>query len=173
MVDNRIGRPEISRGYAPCRFGQIHFRQCSGSETRWPPLICLHHIPNSGQIFEPVLPSLASGRRVYALDLPGFGMSDPAPDPQTIDDYALAIADAIVALGHGHNDIDLLGYHTGAAVATQLALDQRLTIRRILLAAVPVLTPSERASFGAQAPIAFDEQGNWARGVPTPSCATT
>ena len=99
MVDNRIGRPEISRGYAPCRFGQIHFRQCSGSETRWPPLICLHHIPNSGQIFEPVLPSLASGRRVYALDLPGFGMSDPAPDPQTIDDYALAIADAIVAPG--------------------------------------------------------------------------
>lgn len=163
MVDNHIDRPIISRGYAPCRFGQIHFRESSATEQLGSPLICLHHVPNSGQIFEPVLPSLASGRRVYALDLPGFGMSDPAPDPQTIDDYALAIADAIVALGHGHNDIDLLGYHTGAAVATQLALDDRLKIRRIVLAAVPVLTASERASFGAQTPIAFDEQGEWAR----------
>ena len=86
MVDNRIDRPKISRGYAPCRFGQIHFRESSATEQRGPPLICLHHIPNSGQIFEPVLPSLASGRRVYALDLPGFGMSVGGEVRESIDE---------------------------------------------------------------------------------------
>jgi len=163
MGDVRLEQPKILRGYAPSRFGQVHFRESGPDAAPRPPLICLHHVPNSGQIFEPVLPLLAADRRVYALDLPGFGMSDPSPDPQSIDDYALAIADAIVALGHARTDVDLLGYHTGAAVASQLALDQRLMIRRIVLAAIPVLTESERAAFGAQTPIAFDEAGDWAR----------
>ncbi|MFM8518086.1 MAG: alpha/beta fold hydrolase [Nevskiaceae bacterium] len=153
----------VSRGYAPCRFGQIHFRVCRAIEPRKPPLFCLHHVPNSGQIFEPVLPYLAMGRDVYALDLPGFGMSDPAPDPQAIGHYALAIADAITALGHANDALDVLGYHTGAAVATQLALDPSLRIRRVVLTAVPVFSAEERASFGAQTPIPFDEQGEWAR----------
>jgi len=109
------------------------------------------------------MPLLAVDRDVYALDLPGFGMSDPAPDPQNIEHYALAIIDAITALGYGKVGIDVLGYHTGAAVATQLALDSSLQIRRVILAAVPVFSADERASFGAQTPIPFDEHGDWAR----------
>lgn len=160
---DRPDRASVSRGYASCRFGQIHFRECRPSETLQPPLFCLHHVPNSGQIFESILPHLALDRCVYALDLPGFGMSDAAPNPQTIDDYALAIADAIGALGHRRATIDMLGYHTGAAVASQLALDPSLQIRRVVLAAVPVFSADERASFGAQTPIPFDEHGDWAK----------
>jgi pimeloyl-ACP methyl ester carboxylesterase len=79
LAGDRLNRDSVSRGYAPCRFGQIHFRECRPSETCKLPLFCLHHVPNSGQIFEAVLPYLARDRCVYALDLPGFGMSDAAP----------------------------------------------------------------------------------------------
>jgi pimeloyl-ACP methyl ester carboxylesterase len=59
--------------------------------------------------------------------------------------------------------IDLIGYHTGAAIAVALATRGRLAIRRIMLVAVPVFSEAERASFGALSPIAFDEAGDWAR----------
>jgi pimeloyl-ACP methyl ester carboxylesterase len=163
LTGDRLDQPGVLRGYVPCRFGQIHFRECRPSETCKPPLFCLHHVPNSGQIFEKLLPYLAVDRCVYALDLPGFGMSDAAPDPQTVDDYALTIGDALTALGYREAAIAVLGYHTGAAVAAQLALDTSLQVRRVVLAAVPVFSDDERASFGAQTPIPFDEHGEWAR----------
>lgn len=60
-----------------------------------PTLLMLHQVPNSGQIFEPVIPLLAEDRRVIAADIPGFGMSDPLPDPQTIEGYAEVIGKAL------------------------------------------------------------------------------
>lgn len=98
-----------------------------------------------------------------AFDTPGFGMSDPGPDPQSIASYADALGDAIGELGLGDREVDLLGYHTGAAIAAELALGGRVRVRRIVLAAVPMLTAAERASLGALPPIPFDEDGNWAR----------
>ena len=80
--------------------------------------------------------------------VPESGMSDAAPDPQTIEDYALTVVDALTALGYRGAAIDVLGYHTGAAVAAHLALDTSLQVRRVVLAAVPVFSDDERASFG-------------------------
>lgn len=60
-----------------------------------PTLLMLHQVPNSGQIFEPVIPLLAEDRRVIAADIPGFGMSDPLPDPQPIEGYAEVIGKAL------------------------------------------------------------------------------
>jgi pimeloyl-ACP methyl ester carboxylesterase len=106
------------RGYVRCRFGQLHVRR-AGRRSARPPLLMFHQVPNSGQIFEPVLPLLSADRLVLAPDTPGYGMSDPAPDPQTIGAYADAMGDAIAALKLGR--VDLVGYHTGAAIAAELA----------------------------------------------------
>lgn len=132
-------------------------------QGRRPPLLCFHHVPNSGQIFETAASRMANGRRVLAFDTPGYGMSDPLPDPQRIDAYAEALTDAIFSLGVGGRAVDLLGYHTGAAIAAEIALRGRLNVRRVALCAVPVFSDAERASFGAQTPIPFDEDGDWAR----------
>ncbi|NBX40231.1 MAG: alpha/beta hydrolase, partial [Gammaproteobacteria bacterium] len=42
-----------------------------------------------------MMPLLADRRRVIAIDMPGFGMSDPVPDPQTIERYAEVIGKAL------------------------------------------------------------------------------
>lgn len=151
----------LRRGYASASHGQIHYRAVG--EGRRPPLLCFHHVPNSGQIFERVAPALANGRRVVILDTPGYGMSDPLPDPQRIDAYAQALAEAAASLGLAGRPVDLLGYHTGAAIACEIALSGGLRVRRLALCAVPVFSAEERASFGAQTPIPFDEDGDWAR----------
>jgi pimeloyl-ACP methyl ester carboxylesterase len=125
-------------------------------------LLCFHQVPNSSQIYTEFLSMVATDRLAIAFDTPGYGMSDPATDPQTIGAYADAIEDGVAALGLA-GAVDLLGYHTGAAIAAELAARGRLAVRRVMLVAVPVFTETERASFGALPPIPFDEEGDWAR----------
>ncbi len=155
-------QPVVRRRYAANRFGQAHVREAVGGRSG-PPLLCFHQAPNSSQTFEPAMPDLARDRTVLAFDTPGYGMSDPAPDPQTIESYADGLADAIAELRLDRRGVDLLGYHTGAAIAASIALGGRVRVRRIALVAVPVFTPEERARFGALTPIPFDEDGDWAR----------
>jgi pimeloyl-ACP methyl ester carboxylesterase len=149
----------VERFYTRCRFGQLHGRAAgAGTST---PLLAFHQVPNSGQVFEAFLPLIGTDRRGLALDTPGYGMSDPAPEPQSILDYADAMADAHQALALP--PVDLLGYHTGAAIALALAARHPARVRRLLLVAVPVFSAAERASFGALPPIPFDEEGEWVR----------
>jgi pimeloyl-ACP methyl ester carboxylesterase len=148
----------VTRFYTSCRFGQLHGRGFgSGKQT---PLIALHQVPNSSQVFDRFLPLIGTDRQALALDTPGYGMSDPSPDPQSIIDYADAMADAHRALGLPA--ADLLGYHTGAAIALAMASRHPALVRRLLLVAVPTFSPEERSSFGALPPIPFDEGGDWA-----------
>lgn len=152
----------VERGYAPCRFGQIHYRR-AGLASEHPPLLCFHQVPNSSQIFERFLSQISQDRLAIAFDTPGYGMSDPAPDPQSIEIYAAALSDAIEALGLAGQHVDLLGYHTGAALAAQLANQNLVQARRVALVAVPVFSLAERSNFGAMPPIPFDEDGAWAQ----------
>lgn len=139
----------------------MHLRR-AGRAGRRPPLLCFHQVPNSGQIYTDFLPLLAADRLAVAFDTPGYGMSDPAPDPQRIGAYADAMEDAVASL-RIPGGVDLIGYHTGAAIAAELATRGRLAVRRIMLVAVPVFTNAERASFGVLSPIPFDEDGDWAQ----------
>jgi pimeloyl-ACP methyl ester carboxylesterase len=149
----------VLRFYTRCRYGQLHGRGSGSGNAS--PLIAFHQVPNSSQVFEAFLPLIGRDRRAMALDTPGYGMSDPAPDPQSILDYAEAMVDA-----HRAMDLppaDLLGYHTGAAIALAFAARHPERVRRLLLVAVPVFSAAERESFGALPPIPFDEAGDWAR----------
>lgn len=150
----------IERLYIRADRGQLHLRR-AGASDELPPLLMLHQVPNSGQVFEPVMPLLAKNRRVLAVDIPGFGMSDPLPDPQTIDGYATVIGRALRNIAAG--PFDLVGYHTGAAIAAVLANTDVIPVRRVAMIAVPLLTDAERAHFAALPPIPFDEAGEWAR----------
>src|SRR5690349_1658080 len=66
-----------------------------------------------------VLPLLAHERRVVAMDMLGFGMSPPVPAPQTIERVALGAFALLDALGVARAAV--LGHHTGAAVALEMA----------------------------------------------------
>lgn len=161
----------VQRGYAPTRFGQMHYRQAAattGSAQALPPLLCFHQVPNASHVFARFLVEASAERDVYAIDTPGFGMSDAIAGEQRIEDYAAAMVDVMDALGLAQ--VDLLGYHTGAAIATALASRHPERVRRIVLVAVPLLTAEERKTSAALPPIAFDPDGahvleEWQRSV--------
>lgn len=154
----------LHRGYAVTRFGQVHYRAFSAepNSIAAPPVMALHLSPNSGQVFSSFLPLIGADRTAIAPDYPGYGMSDAIAGPQRIEDYATAMLDVIDELNM-ETPIDLIGYHTGAGVALEMAKQKPDMIGRILLVAVPILTPQERAAGAALPPIPFDIDGEFAK----------
>jgi pimeloyl-ACP methyl ester carboxylesterase len=127
------------RGYAPTRWGQVHFRQ---EGTDGPAVVFFHEAPLSSAIYTPSLPLLGRSFRVWAFDAPGHGFSDPPDRPPSIEEYGAVLLEAIDALG-----IDafvLAGCHTGVDMGLEVARQAgpgRVT--RAILTGVPLLRPDE------------------------------
>lgn len=140
----------LRRTYVDVRYGQLHLRSAfagNGGFDELTPLVCLHESPMSGRTFDRLLPLMGTDRSVYAPDTPGFGESDPPPRQPTIADYAAAIGDFIDHLRL--RQVDLLGYHTGACIAAELAIARPERVRRVAMVAAPVFSDAERAAFDA------------------------
>ena len=134
----------IPRGYFSAPTGQVHYRHpgAGGGE----PLLLLHQSPLSSVQFEAVLPGLwARGYDAVALDMPGFGMSDEAPEGASLADYATIVP---AALAHfGWSSSHLVGHHTGAVIVAEFAAAQPARTRRLVLNGFPLLTQAERDHF--------------------------
>jgi pimeloyl-ACP methyl ester carboxylesterase len=157
------GSPPVNvrRMYVDCRFGQMHLRTAfsgNGGFDELTPLVCLHQSPMSGRVFEPFLSLMGTDRTAYAPDTPGFGESDPPTGPPTIEDYAGAVGDFLDHLRLRR--VDLLGYHTGACIAAELAIARPEQVRRVVMVAAPVFTEVEREAFDrARWPVPLREDG--------------
>ena len=152
MPRQRPGSPaaavNLRRMYVDCRYGQMHARSAfssNGGFDELTTLVCLHQSPMSSRTFRGFLPLVGTDRSVYAPDTPGFGESDPPPEAPSIADYAAAVADFI---GHLRlRQVDLLGYHTGAAIAAELAIERPGLVRRVVMVAAPAFNDAERVAF--------------------------
>lgn len=153
---------KLHRGYSQSRFGQIHYRAVNPASAKFSPVMALHLSPNSSQVFSDFLPLIGADRRVIAPDYPGYGMSDAIEGEQTISDYARAMLD-VIENQNLSTPVDLVGYHTGAGVALEMARQAPDMIGRIVLVAVPVLTKEEREAGAALPRIAFDLEGEFAK----------
>jgi pimeloyl-ACP methyl ester carboxylesterase len=121
------------RAYFDCRFGQLHVRTAfptTGGFDEQVTLFCLHAEQSSSRAFARFLPEVADVRSVYAPDLPGLGESDPSPTA-SVAEAAEAIADLAGDLRL--RQIDILGLHTGARVALDLAAARPDLVRRLVL----------------------------------------
>ena len=110
-----------SRGYVDVgEAGQIHYRRWAGSGDV--NLVCLHQIPSDSSHFSLFGRMLAErGCTTYAIDLPGFGSSLRFPrhvDMQEVAALTKLAVDQLVPNGRFH----LIGHHTGALVASIIAL---------------------------------------------------
>jgi pimeloyl-ACP methyl ester carboxylesterase len=131
-----------TRIYVDGPFGQIHCRICGSGR----PLILLHQSPLSSLQFAPVLPRLAGADfSAVAIDLPGFGMSDPLTQEPSFAAYAASIE--AVCAAFGFERVALLGHHTGAVIAASFAARARERVERLVLNGFPLLRPEERAFF--------------------------
>lgn len=143
------------KSFVPSRLGQIFVIQYAPpvSKSAWhQPVLLIHQTSLSHLEYTPLAIELAHDRPVVAIDLPGYGASDPLPAPITIDQYADAVADALAAL-HARGaaaSYDVMGTHGGSLVACQLALAHPDLVRRLVVNGLALETPEEeKARFAA------------------------
>ncbi|GIW06905.1 MAG: alpha/beta hydrolase [Dehalococcoidia bacterium] len=128
----------IEKGYVRVRWGQLHYRR-AGNDG--PALVLLHQTANSGRMWLPILPLLGERLRAWALDTPGFGMSDPPPAQPIFNDYCDVFFEALDALGLAQ--CSLLGFHTGAGFAAGMAARAPERISRLILMGTPIFDPDD------------------------------
>ena len=134
---------QVRRSYIDGPFGQLHLRIARPAEdTGKPTLMCFHMSPMSGRIYENFLADMGTDRVAIAPDTPGYGASDAPPSPPEIIDYSKAMAHAIDVLGLS-GPVDVMGYHTGAKVALELAILRPQQIRRLVLISAIILTDAD------------------------------
>lgn len=83
----------VGRAYVDGRFGQLHYRSAGAKGSGATPVLFIHSSPSSGRMWEAAMAVVAGDRYVLAPDTPGFGNSDPPPEPPEIPDYAATMAD--------------------------------------------------------------------------------
>lgn len=129
----------VRRAYADTPLGQIHFAE-AGTGTA---LLMLHQTPRSHDEFAEVQPLLDDFRTI-AMDMLGFGLSAPLAPPQTIEMMAAggwALLDAL-----GIEQAAVLGHHTGAAVALEMAVQAPGRVAGLVLSAAPWVDAERRAT---------------------------
>lgn len=98
------------------------------------PLVLLHGLGTTQQIWSLVVSALATERRVITLDLPGFGASAPAGDGFELHSVADRVSRALAAQ-RVRAPYDLVGHSLGGAVALTLAATRPRLVRRLVLVA--------------------------------------
>lgn len=157
---------------------RLHFRETSGPSPTAPTAVHLHGLAGSSTNWTDLAWLLAGRLRSIALDLPGFGRSEP---PAGFGFTRQANADAVIAfLDQLGGPVHLSGNSFGAAVAVEVAAlrpdliatltlispampdlrpnPRRLADPRIPLAMVPVLGARTRRQLAAVPPAVRAEQ---------------
>jgi pimeloyl-ACP methyl ester carboxylesterase len=120
-------------GYAPVNDLNMYYEiRGTGSGK---PLILLHGGLGATEMFGEVLPLLADGRQVIAVDLQAHGRTADIDRPMS---YA-AMADDIAALIAylGLEQPDLMGYSLGGGVALRTVIQHPELVRKLVLVSTP------------------------------------
>lgn len=108
---------------------RTRYRQAGGEGM---PVILIHGLGASAEIWSANLGALASRHRVFAPDLPGFGLTEK---PEWMDygpgAYSRFVRDFMAALGIGK--AALVGHSLGGGVALRVILDDPGRVERIIL----------------------------------------
>jgi pimeloyl-ACP methyl ester carboxylesterase len=96
-----------------------------------PPLLLVHGLMVTGEMFEPVIEHLATRYRVIIPDLRGHGRSRGLPPPYTAAQLASDLSRLLDYLGIASTAV--LGYSQGGAIAQQLILDYPRRCDRLVL----------------------------------------
>jgi pimeloyl-ACP methyl ester carboxylesterase len=131
--------PGPRRDYAAGPFGQVHFHDTGAGV----PLVLIHQAPMSSRQFEQVYGRLAArGIRGIGVDMPGYGCSDPTLFVPEIKDYARAVPAVLDHLGI--RAAFVLGHHTGALIATEVAINFADRVDGLILNGPLPMSPKER-----------------------------
>jgi pimeloyl-ACP methyl ester carboxylesterase len=147
-----MNRPR--RAYLDIDGLQVHVRALGDGR----PLLLVHQNAYSSAMWERLMPELAArGYRAIALDLPGYGLSDPLDGEPALADYAACACAVLDQLGA--DGFDVLGQHLGASLALKLAVERPERVGRAI--GYGVFLPGGRweAAVTGAAPPVYDREG--------------
>jgi len=133
---------QISRAYLDVPAGQLHYAQTTPRLPGAPLVLLLHQVPRSWDEFRDVLPLLGqAGLHAVAIDLPGYGASDPGP-ADSIESYADGVTSALDSFDHEH--VAVVGHHTGGVVAIEVAARRPERIEWLVLSSTSLIDEAAR-----------------------------
>lgn len=101
-------------------------------EGAGPPVIVLHGWGANIETVASIVKALRSIATVHALDLPGFGESEPPPQPWGVEDYGRFLSSFMDAVGV-EQPAAIVGHSNGGRVAIWLAARQPRRVARVIL----------------------------------------
>jgi len=130
--DSRVDdddRASVGTGAAVVDGRRVAYRRAG---TEGPPLVLLHGagVDDGALSWSHVLPELGRSHRVYAIDWPGHGESDDAPE-HSIDAYRRVLRGVLDELGL--DSVSLAGISMGGGVAGSFALEHPERVDRVAL----------------------------------------
>ena len=114
------------------------------TEGRGPAVVLVHGLGGFAESWRHNIPALAKVATVFAVDLPGFGLSSKPPAGYRLADSARALHGFIQAMGLER--IAVIGHSLGAAVGLTYALTHPARVERIALLGALVPGSSYRPS---------------------------
>ncbi len=101
------------------------------TEGRGPAVVLVHGLGGFAESWRHNIPALARVATVYAVDLPGFGLSSKPPARYRLADSARALHGFILAMGLGR--VAVIGHSLGGAVGLTYALTHPARVERVAL----------------------------------------
>ncbi len=139
----------IKRAFLDTEDGQILYRIGGEGES----LLLLHRSPESSDEFREIMSILAQKRLVIAMDMMGFGDSDKPPRMYSIADYGKTVIMLLDELGIKTTSI--LGNHTGAYVAGEVAAAYPERIEKLILCNIDEFSEQEQVALSKKYSDAF------------------
>jgi pimeloyl-ACP methyl ester carboxylesterase len=106
------------------------------------PLVLLHGMAASWQWWLENISTLAARHRIIAVDLPGFGHSEPLPPPAEMATHARTVIDLLRQLDV--RSATIVGHSMGGLVAMEMALADRERVRGLVLVGAGGVPMTER-----------------------------
>ena len=154
LVDRRLARAAGSL-WTRVDGRRLHARHVGPEVATASPVVCVHGVGVSSRYMVATMAELASTFDVYAIDLPGFGLTDRPPEVLDVVGLADALAGWIQAAGLGRPA--LLANSVGCQIAVDCALRYPDRVSRMVLVG-PTIDPIARSAL---------RQGlRWARNLP-------
>jgi pimeloyl-ACP methyl ester carboxylesterase len=144
-----VATSTVARSFVTVPAGTIHVAQ-SGTGSA---VLLLHQTPRSWDEYRDVVPILGESFHAIAMDTIGFGdSSKPRGDgPDTIEMWAEVAVSVLDALGVQRASV--VGHHTGAVIAMEIAASFPERVDRLVLSAPAMVDDEHRRLYGDKPPV--------------------
>jgi 2-hydroxy-6-oxonona-2,4-dienedioate hydrolase len=140
LVDRRLARAAGSH-WTRVDGRRFHARHAGPGTAAGPPVVCVHGMGVSSRYMVATMAELPSTVEVYAVDLPGFGLTDKPAEPLDVAGLADALAAWIRAAGLERPT--LLANSVGCQIAVDCAVRHPDDVGRMVLVG-PTTDPAAR-----------------------------